>query len=411
MAYYHRGGRFAVRSNRGGMRGRGRGGQSNGYFSSSSDNIDSDNRFKVHRPQIYRGAAPLVGQGQILGGYSVDEDRNFGHDRTMLKFLDRKYLPEDGEDMKVNMDLNRAAEKACLYSGSSEQNFHNFLQWILNNKKLLMPDPNTPRLDVDFIGVRNNLSIIMKTPYNYKEAWTLYATEFNGTVYMMRQQKLEADSFAQPKGGLLENFQVWGHKFEQYMSGGDPDDGVQANEEYRVAMKLMVDQTSLLFAPEVDCADPYLYEEDFKDLSSFVLVKCCRELKEPHKLKNHKRFKLLQWWIENKLSGIPRIVVGYRNDDGVVHTLQHLKTDDLPEISEGEWEPDVCVNFLVKFLAFVKSKVAEEPQAMYKFEREEKGNIYCTKLKDSSMVRILPSWYTEEIFSKDNDSDNDSETE
>lgn len=70
---------------------------------------------------------------------------------------------------------------------------------------------------------------------------------------------------------------------------GDPEEGVEANEEYRCVLQTKLDQMSLLYAPEVDCADSEMFEEGFQDLSSFVMVKCCKELVEPFKIKSHKR--------------------------------------------------------------------------------------------------------------------------
>lgn len=401
MAYYHRGGRFAV-GGREGVRGRGR-----GRASSSADDMDFSNVFRVERPQHYRGAAPVFGKAEVLGGYSVDEDRKFGHDRSMLKFLDRKYLP-DNDEMSVKLDLNRGAEKASLYSGNSSQTLQNLLQWIFSNSGVLMTDTTPPRLEADFISIRNTFSTIMRSTYNFREAWIIDAIEFNGSIYMVRRKD---ETFDVRPGIPLENFEVWGHKFEQYMTGGEPDEGILANEEYRCALRVKVDENSLLFAPEVDCADPCLYEEDFKDLSAFITVKCCKENVDHRKLHSFKRFKLCQWWIENILTGIPRILVGFRNDSGIVHTLKHYETDELPEICDGEWEPDVCINFLVKFLAFVKKKCLEEPECVYRFYREEKGNIYCTKMKDSPDTEVLPSWYIDEMFSEDTENDSESETE
>jgi len=41
------------------------------------------------------------------------------------------------------------------------------------------------------------------------------------------------------------------------------------------------------------------------------------------------RFKLLKWWAQSFLVGIPKIVCGFRDDDGIVKNLQHFKTTSL----------------------------------------------------------------------------------
>lgn len=54
---------------------------------------------------------------------------------------------------------------------------------------------------------------------------------------------------------------------------------------------------------------------------SFIHCFCCR-------------YVLNEWWIENKITGVPRLLVGKRNTDEVVHTLQMLQTDDMPHLAQ-----------------------------------------------------------------------------
>ena len=70
---------------------------------------------------------------------------------------------------------------------------------------------------------------------------------------------------------------------------GNPEAGMNANEEYRCVLKTRLGDMSLLYATATDCVDPELYEEDFEDLGAFVLVKCCKELTDPRRTRNHKR--------------------------------------------------------------------------------------------------------------------------
>ncbi|KAK8726250.1 hypothetical protein OTU49_010168 [Cherax quadricarinatus] len=99
MAYYMQGDKFP-KGGRRGMRGRGRGQQ---YFATrTSDVLDSavaadpDDVFIVRLPKNYLGPAPVF-KHQVLGGYSLDEDKNLRFDQSSLRFLDRKYLPTHGQ--------------------------------------------------------------------------------------------------------------------------------------------------------------------------------------------------------------------------------------------------------------------------------------------------------------------------
>lgn len=405
MSYYYRGARPMApsrgRTTRSSM-GRGNTGASSGSSDARErDEFDPGNVFEVKYAQKYSGYAPIMGKPKVLGSYSIDSERDFGHDQSMLHFLDRQYYPEDGK-MTVNIDLNRGWDKFIRYSGNTQDSFQNFLRWIINNQSCLVAG-SQERLTADFISVRGNFTKIMRTPYNYVEAWTMYVTEFKGSVYIINWKRDE--ELALNEDPIMDAVGKWGHTFEHCMRGGDPEDGIDANEEYRCVLKTMMGETSLLYAPEVDCADPEEFDEEFDNLDAFILVKCCKELKEHKKKINHKRFKLNQWWVENQLSGIPRILVGFRNDDGVVHTLELLKTDELPEIAEGAWDPNVCFNFLAKFLKFVKERVHTDPGAAFIFEHESRGHIYCRKLSGSDHIDLLPSWYRDGLFAEEEESD------
>lgn len=42
------------------------------------------------------------------------------------------------------------------------------------------------------------------------------------------------------------------------------------------------------------------------------------------------RFKLLKWWAQSFLVGIPRVLCGFRDDDGKVGTIEELSVREMP---------------------------------------------------------------------------------
>lgn len=362
------------------------------------DKFGPGNIFEIKYAKKYSGNAPIMEKPKVLGTYSIiDGEPEFVHDKSMLHFVDRQYFPENGK-MTVNLDLNRGWDKFTGYYAYRQKSFKNFLRWILKNQNSLVAD-SQKRLPADFISAKQSFTKIMRTPYNCKDAWTMYATEFKGSIYIIYWKRDE--ELADDEDLRIHKIEKWGLTFKHYMKGGDPEDGWDANDEYRCVLKTMLGETSLLHAPNIHWADPEQFHEDFEDLDAFLSVRCCRELTEQNKILSHKRYKLNQWWAENQLAGIPRILVGYRNDEAVVHTLELMKTDELPEIAEGKWDPNVCINFLAKFLEFVKDRVKTDPGATFSFEHESKSrNIYCKKM-GSDDIYVLPSWYKEELFAEE----------
>ena len=46
---------------------------------------------------------------------------------------------------------------------------------------------------------------------------------------------------------------------------------------------------------------------------------------------HHCRFKLLKWWVQSFLIGVPKIVCGFRDDSGIVQKLETFRTLDIPK--------------------------------------------------------------------------------
>ena len=63
--------------------------------------------------------------------------------------------------------------------------------------------------------------------------------------------------------------------------------------------------------------------------------------------------KLLKFWAQSFLLGVPKIIVGFRSKDGILQSLEEIETQAIPEmIRRGKqlWDGNVCINFAAAFL-------------------------------------------------------------
>ena len=64
--------------------------------------------------------------------------------------------------------------------------------------------------------------------------------------------------------------------------------------------------------------------------------------------------KLMKYWIQSFLLGVPKIIVGFRTRDGVLVGLDELETHRIPSTvnarPNAKWNADMCVNFAASFL-------------------------------------------------------------
>lgn len=73
--------------------------------------------------------------------------------------------------------------------------------------------------------------------------------------------------------------------------------------------------------------------------------------------------KLLKFWAQSFLLGVPKIVVGFRSKSGILRSLQMFNTHEIPGmVRRGTacWDGNVCINFAAGFLAWLKEVVTGE---------------------------------------------------
>ena len=57
-------------------------------------------------------------------------------------------------------------------------------------------------------------------------------------------------------------------------------------------------------------------------------------------------------WAQSFLVGIPKILCGFRDDDGLVVRLEDYPIKLLPKMGKN-WMPNVCMNFLNQMLSYI----------------------------------------------------------
>ena len=82
-------------------------------------------------------------------------------------------------------------------------------------------------------------------------------------------------------------------------------------------------------------------------------LKTTAEIRSDRDLDNFER-KLMKFWIQSFLLGVPRIVVGFRSRDGVLVKIQELETSAIPHTVQQRgragWDGNACINFASVFL-------------------------------------------------------------
>lgn len=64
--------------------------------------------------------------------------------------------------------------------------------------------------------------------------------------------------------------------------------------------------------------------------------------------------KLLKFWLQSFLLGVPRIIVGFRTHQGILSKVEEIQTETIPDTiarqQKPAWNGDMCINFGAEFM-------------------------------------------------------------
>ncbi|XP_067212106.1 decapping and exoribonuclease protein-like isoform X2 [Linepithema humile] len=229
-------------------------------------------------------------------------------------------------------------------------------------------------LDVDFICRRGVLKKLLCSPYvRYEEnmeeeekdrkKWIICASKYRGTIYLRKFYTDEQEKI------------TTGYKFEQYMLADDPshepDPSAPLNicEEFHCVFKAKFGDHSLLYGAEID---GILSQEPINDTLIDKKIKLV-ELKTcpMHYDSKRGRFypdKATNWWSQNYLVGIDKIICGLKDKSNTVRMIKEYSTNSLIPRSKIRCNQRKCEMFCKIFLDNVKRIVTKDyNECIYKF--------------------------------------------
>jgi len=360
-----------------------------------------ESRFRVTVGPIPESTPfPSFGKPVIRGAFSLDSTRNYVEGPSALQFLQ---LPKSS---RVHFDLNKLTLQVGPKDPNEEQLMHqqtnemtHLIDWIHRHEESFR------RRRPDFVFYRGLMTKLLGTPYENRDGWRLGAIMKNGTIYLRNidtQESIES-RLKQSQDPKQSRTCSWGFNFEQFLLSDQPLAKPQPNvlrkEECNVVFQTKLGSHELLYAAEIDGV--WLPEgNDMNPKDDPNILKNCRlvELKTTRMFPNgqitpnFRRFNMRKWWSQTFTTGISHVVVGFRDDEGVVHELKLYPVEFLAK--EGmRWSSTVCFNFLDKFLAEVKKAVNGDGDSVFIFDyspsvanRENKITLNVTVEKLSSSV-------------------------
>lgn len=249
----------------------------------------------------------------------------------------------------------------------------------------------------------------MTAPYSNLDEWEMNATLFQNTIFIEenRDKKLESREKQHQAGahrGQMSQdlMSFWGYKFETLSLlpscwSDTPREYIESREteivsnyaQYCSIVRTGFGTTKLIIGGEVDAVEAFK-PEDSKEPINWIELKTTAEINNDRDIVKFER-KLLKFWAQSFLLGVPKIVVGYRSSQGMLERLEDIDTQSIPDrVVRGRrtWDGQMCINITSSFLAWLKDTITSEGTWRIR-KRERSPNLEVYKVEETGTGDIL----------------------
>ncbi|CAF3835847.1 unnamed protein product [Rotaria magnacalcarata] len=110
--------------------------------------------------------------------------------------------------------------------------------------------------------------------------------------------------------------------------------------------------------------------------------------------------KYAKWWQQCYLAGINHMLLGFRNDYGVVECLQPLGVKDI-EMRAKTWSASSFISFLDEFCSFVRRTITKdwshEENDVHLFYYSPNEKKIKWRISNEEQYQFLPDWFINEF--------------
>ncbi|CAB4490811.1 unnamed protein product [Rhizophagus irregularis] len=329
-------------------------------------------KFPIHPFKRFNKKCVEFKQPVEITCFSYDENRQLHMDDRESRY----YYPPNLEDCNLSVGYENLIQKS-----EGPEPIHSLLDALIH-----LNETKGDEVKADIVSWRGIFTKLLCTPYNRNESWEFGATLYNvsivalnyliilyNTIFIEEHETEQTRLYREgstPKAKLMG---YWGYKFEALCTIGvpateiqSPDDPellarkntiVNTNIQYCSVSKTSLGKNRLIMGAEVDCLIDVKPPYPENPINRYIELKTTKILKNERDNFLFERYKLIKFWAQSFLIGLPKIIVGFRDDDGNLCSLKEIKTLEIPRMVRGKdkmWDAVICLNFLNEFFEWLR---------------------------------------------------------
>ncbi|KAK8034406.1 RAI1-domain-containing protein [Apiospora rasikravindrae] len=217
---------------------------------------------------------------------------------------------------------------------------------------------------------------IMATPFEdrdgfieenhaYKQASMQEQRDRQNTGNRRRQPQFSPEVMTFWEGYKFETLSTlpatWAETSREYIENRE-NEIVSNKAQYCSVVRTGIGKSILCLGGEVDAvwdAKPQVKGTPI----NWVELKTSAAIRDERGMQNFER-KLMKFWIQSFLLGVPKIIVGFRDQGGILRKIEEIRTESIPVKAAHRgvqsWNADMCINFASSFLDWLKQVVNDD---------------------------------------------------
>ncbi|CAF2999220.1 unnamed protein product [Rotaria socialis] len=307
-------------------------------------------------------------------------------------FEDKRYLrvyKYSLQTLNVNFDL-KVGESDFNSEGQSK-NIDAMLWWTSRHKQDIFRDD---KFTFDFLSWRGVLRLIMFSIFEKHSDWLLAVIKFKNAFFLceyVTDMQVKDEQNMTPEH---RSFCYYGHKFEEYVTKKPLDntstEPITPSTQFAGVFQGNIGSYRLLYGAEMDC----IVEQSLSMTENIELKISAGKSLNDLPFQHNRKF--AKWWLQCFLVGIKTMVIGLRDNNGIVNSLEPLSIADI-ERATHTWNRYSFFNFFLLFAQFLKENVTDEYSmnhkdvVLFRFIPSSQ-TISMTKSSDSK-YHFLPDWF------------------
>ncbi|KAL8340508.1 hypothetical protein RB601_006555 [Gaeumannomyces tritici] len=353
-------------------------------------------QFAVHPIARFAGESQPVRRPKEFACFSYDPNHEFRLDGSSMKWY---YPPRLGADLSGGFGTFDKLDDAA-----TDEHIESLLKTIMAHEQ-----STGQKIDAQIVTWRGIMTKLMSAPYENEDGFDLNATLYQGCVFIEEDFKCRMDARraqdAQPWKAPIprEMYTYWGYKFEtlatlpkpwgeisrDYIEGRESQQ-VSNKEQYCSVVRTGLGKTTLCLGGEVDAI--WDSKPEHGQPINWVELKTTAEVRNERDAMRQDG-KLLKWWIQSFMLGVPKIIVGHRSRNGILVRVEEMQTAEIPNLvqsrSKGRsWDGNTCINFCSAVLEWIRASVDDD--GVYRIRREPRSNsIGLFKVEQTGHGKIL----------------------